>query len=94
MALIMTAVQYGATVANYVEVIEVLKDSKGMTCGAKMRDTITGATWDVAAKVNFFSNSYFLNNFPFSNKSQFADFYYLDSFHKFLGSYKCYWTFH
>lgn len=54
MALIMTAVQQGATVANHVEVVELIKDENGMTKGAKMRDCITGETWNTAAKVRSF----------------------------------------
>lgn len=50
MALIMTAVQQGAIVANHVEVVELLKDAQGMTKGARMKDIITGKEWNVKAK--------------------------------------------
>ncbi|KAM0756372.1 DAO-domain-containing protein [Meredithblackwellia eburnea MCA 4105] len=50
MALIMTAVQYGATVANHVEVTGLLKDADGKVTGTKMRDVFTGKEWSVAAK--------------------------------------------
>lgn len=51
MALIMTAVQHGAVVANHVEVVELLKDAAGQVRGTKMRDVLTGEEWTVAAKV-------------------------------------------
>ncbi|KAF8581027.1 DAO-domain-containing protein [Ramaria rubella] len=50
-ALIMTAVQQGAVVANHVEVTELLKSSSdGKLNGARVRDTLTGKTWNVRAK--------------------------------------------
>lgn len=36
----MTAVLYGATVANYAEVTGLLKDAEGKLCGAKVKDLI------------------------------------------------------
>lgn len=51
MALIMTAVQHGAVVANHVEVIELIKDGQGQVRATKMRDVLTGEEWTVAAKV-------------------------------------------
>lgn len=51
MALIMTAVQQGATVANYVEVTELHKDT-GKLNGARVQDKLTGETWDIRAKVS------------------------------------------
>jgi glycerol-3-phosphate dehydrogenase len=51
-ALIMTAVQEGAVVANHVEVTGLLKsDNGGKLHGARVRDTLTGQTWNVRAKV-------------------------------------------
>lgn len=51
-ALIMTAVQQGAVVANHLEVTELLKTGgSGKLYGAKVRDTLTGDTWAVRAKV-------------------------------------------
>ena len=50
-ALIMTAVQQGAVVANHVEVTELLKDAEGKVKGTRMRDVLTGEEWTVAAKV-------------------------------------------
>lgn len=55
MALIMTAVQQGATVANYVEVTELHKDTPGTgkLYGARVKDNLTGQEWDVRAKVEY-----------------------------------------
>jgi glycerol-3-phosphate dehydrogenase len=50
-ALIMTAVKHGAVVANYTEVVKLLKDPSGKLNGARMRDNLTGKEWDVKAKV-------------------------------------------
>ena len=50
-ALIMTAVQHGAIVANHVEVTSLDKSSaSGKLQGARVRDTLTGKEWDVKAK--------------------------------------------
>ncbi|KAK4705827.1 glycerol-3-phosphate dehydrogenase, partial [Phenoliferia sp. Uapishka_3] len=49
-ALIMTAVQHGATVVNHVEVTELIKDHDGRVRGTKMRDVLTGDEWSVKAK--------------------------------------------
>ncbi|OBZ69059.1 Glycerol-3-phosphate dehydrogenase, mitochondrial [Grifola frondosa] len=48
-ALIMTAVQQGAIVANHVEVTSLHKRD-GKLCGARVKDTLTGREWDVRAK--------------------------------------------
>ncbi|KAF9565110.1 DAO-domain-containing protein [Agrocybe pediades] len=50
MALIMTAVRSGATVANYCEVTQLHKDTNGKLNGAKVKDTLTGEEWNVRAK--------------------------------------------
>ena len=50
-ALIMTAVQQGAIVANHVEVTSLDKAAPtGKLQGARVRDTLTGKEWDVKAK--------------------------------------------
>ncbi|KAH9841669.1 DAO-domain-containing protein [Rhodofomes roseus] len=50
-ALIMTAVQQGATVANHVEVTSLDKDtSSGKLHGARVKDRLTGQEWNVRAK--------------------------------------------
>ena len=53
-ALALTAMYEGATVANYVEVIELLKKKQEngveKLCGAVMRDNLTGEKWKVWAK--------------------------------------------
>lgn len=53
----LTSVKYGATVANHVEVVGLLKDKDSDTgeqklIGAHLRDTLTGEEWDVHAKVS------------------------------------------
>lgn len=50
-ALALTAIQQGATVTNYTEVIELLKDSEsGKITGAKVKDNCSGEIFDVAAE--------------------------------------------
>lgn len=52
--LALTGAQAGATVANYVKVVELHKkkrpDGSEQLCGAKLLDTLTNKTWDVKAK--------------------------------------------
>ena len=52
MALIMSAVKHGATVANYCEVTQLHKDTNGKLNGAKVKDNLTGEEWNVRAKVS------------------------------------------
>lgn len=52
MALIMTAVQYGAIAANHTTVTELLKNTEGKVIGAKMRDNLSGREWETKAKVS------------------------------------------
>lgn len=47
----MTAALKGATIANHVEVLELLFDSDGKACGAKCVDKLSGAKFDVHSKV-------------------------------------------
>ncbi|EGU10916.1 putative Glycerol-3-phosphate dehydrogenase [Rhodotorula toruloides ATCC 204091] len=49
-ALVMTAVQYGAVAANHTEVTSLIKDGEGRVKGAKMRDVLTGREWETKAK--------------------------------------------
>jgi glycerol-3-phosphate dehydrogenase len=49
-ALIMTAVKYGAVVVNHTEVTKLNKNDKGKVCGARVKDNLTGEEWDVRAK--------------------------------------------
>lgn len=53
-ALAITAVRYGASVSNYVEVVNINKtvDVNGneRVCGARVKDSLTGKEWDVKAK--------------------------------------------
>jgi len=49
-ALGLTAVQYGAVIANHVEVIELHKDADKRLCGAKLRDNLTGKEFNVKAR--------------------------------------------
>lgn len=50
LALALTATRYGATVANHVKAINIIKDNNGKICGAHLRDELTGKEWDVKAK--------------------------------------------
>lgn len=48
----LTAAQEGATIANRVEVISLLKDAQtGLVNGARLRDKVKGEEWEVLAKV-------------------------------------------
>lgn len=53
-ALAITAVRYGASVSNYVEVVNINKtvdvDGNERVCGARVKDSLTGKEWDVKAK--------------------------------------------
>ncbi|KAG8214396.1 FAD dependent oxidoreductase-domain-containing protein [Butyriboletus roseoflavus] len=49
-ALIMTAVKLGATVANYCGVTELHKNAQGKLVGAKVKDELTGWEFNVRAK--------------------------------------------
>jgi glycerol-3-phosphate dehydrogenase len=51
MALIMTAVKYGATVANYAEVTALHKNAAGKLTGAQITDVQSGESFAVNAKV-------------------------------------------
>lgn len=52
--LAMTAIRMGGSLANHVEVKELLKttdsDGKEQVCGAKVRDLMTGEEWSIKAK--------------------------------------------
>ncbi|BGP20063.1 hypothetical protein JCM10213_003553 [Rhodosporidiobolus nylandii] len=50
MALVLTAVQYGAVAANHTEVTSLIKDKDGKVKGARMKDVITGREWETKAK--------------------------------------------
>ena len=50
-AVAMTAVQRGATAANYVGVLSLLKDQEGRVRGARVRERFSQAEWDIRAKV-------------------------------------------
>lgn len=63
-SLIMTAVQHGAVVTNYTEVIKVNKapsaahGGKDRIVGVRMKDRMTGEEWDVKCKVS--THSFFV----------------------------------
>ena len=57
-ALVMTAVKYGAVVANHTEVVKLHKDASGKLDGARLRDNMTGKEWDVKAKVCSLAHPY------------------------------------
>ncbi|XP_073987949.1 glycerophosphate oxidase 1 isoform X1 [Rhodnius prolixus] len=46
----LTATRQGATIANHVKCIELLKDNDGMCCGAVLQDQMTGEVWKCRAK--------------------------------------------
>ncbi|ETW06923.1 hypothetical protein H310_03035 [Aphanomyces invadans] len=50
LSLVLTAVQSGATAANYVQVQRLLKDNDGNVCGVHVQDTHTGEQWDIHAR--------------------------------------------
>nr|XP_046238132.1 glycerol-3-phosphate dehydrogenase, mitochondrial isoform X3 [Scatophagus argus] len=55
LAIGLTAARYGATIANYTEVVRLLKKKDPQTgretvCGARCRDVLTGQEFDVKAK--------------------------------------------
>ncbi|XP_066543545.1 glycerol-3-phosphate dehydrogenase, mitochondrial [Amia ocellicauda] len=55
LAIALTAARYGAAIANYTEVVRLLKKTdpasgKERVCGARCRDVITGQEFDVRAK--------------------------------------------
>ncbi|KAF0689660.1 Aste57867_18897 [Aphanomyces stellatus] len=50
LSVVLTAAQSGATVANYIQVLRILKDDKGDVSGVHVQDTQTGETWDIKAK--------------------------------------------
>ncbi|XP_006636493.1 glycerol-3-phosphate dehydrogenase, mitochondrial isoform X1 [Lepisosteus oculatus] len=55
LAVALTAARYGAAIANYTEVVRLLKETdpesgKERVCGARCRDVITGQEFDVRAK--------------------------------------------
>jgi glycerol-3-phosphate dehydrogenase len=62
LGLALTAAAFGATIANHVEVVELLKETQKIQkdgaeveqeklVGAKLRDRISGQEWTVRAKV-------------------------------------------
>ena len=51
-ALIMTAVKYGAIVANHCEVTALHKDGAGKLNGVKVKDQLTGEEWNIRAKAS------------------------------------------
>lgn len=51
MALIMTAVKHGATVANYLEVTDLKKNTAGKITGAEVKDALSGEKIAIRAKV-------------------------------------------
>jgi glycerol-3-phosphate dehydrogenase len=52
-SLALTAAANGASVANHVEVLQLLKDesNENKICGARLKDKMTGEEWNVKAKV-------------------------------------------
>lgn len=50
LAIALTATRHGATVANHISAVSLLKDAKGQCCGARLRDELTGEEWNCGAK--------------------------------------------
>lgn len=50
LAIALTATRHGATVANHIKAVKILKDQKGSCCGARLKDEFTGEEWDCYAK--------------------------------------------
>lgn len=46
----LTACQHGATIANYVNVVDIVHDATGQAGGAKVCDKMTGKEWTIKAK--------------------------------------------
>ena len=49
-ALVGTARQHGAALANHVEVTALRHDAQGKVCGAELHDRLDGARWEIAAR--------------------------------------------
>lgn len=58
LALILTSVLYGATVANYTEVTALQTDEKGKLSSATVKDTLTGHSFEIRAKVDRLLSSF------------------------------------
>lgn len=50
LSIALTAAQWGAAVANRVEVLRLLKNKEGKVCGARVKDVLTTKEWDIRAK--------------------------------------------
>jgi glycerol-3-phosphate dehydrogenase len=50
LAVAQTAIAHGAACANHVEVTELMHNTDGRVCGARVRDQISGAQWAIRAK--------------------------------------------
>lgn len=58
----LTAAEEGATIANYVEMIDLLKDENGKATGIECRDNLTGKTFKVHAKAVVFAGGPFTDS--------------------------------
>mmetsp|Transcript_17911 Transcript_17911/g.44271 ORF Transcript_17911/g.44271 Transcript_17911/m.44271 type:complete len:769 (-) Transcript_17911:1995-4301(-) len=58
----LTAAEEGATVANYVEMIDLLKDKDGKAIGIECRDNLSGKTFKVYAKAIVFAGGPFTDS--------------------------------
>uniref|UniRef100_A0AC35FVF4 Glycerol-3-phosphate dehydrogenase n=1 Tax=Panagrolaimus sp. PS1159 TaxID=55785 RepID=A0AC35FVF4_9BILA len=50
LSIILTAIRHGAKAANHVKVESLIKDASGKLCGARVKDMISGAEWNIKAK--------------------------------------------
>jgi glycerol-3-phosphate dehydrogenase len=60
--LALTAAEEGAAVANYVEMIDLIRDNNGKAVGVKCRDNLTGNVFDVRAKTIVFAGGPFTDS--------------------------------
>lgn len=58
----LTAAEHGACVSNYTEMVDVIYDDEGKATGVKVRDNMTGKTFDVHAKSVIFAGGPFTDH--------------------------------
>lgn len=49
-SLVKTAANYGALIANHIEITKMVKNEQGKICGAELRDTLTGENFSVQCR--------------------------------------------
>ena len=61
-AIALTAAQHGSTIANYVEMVGLVKDSKGVATGIKCLDKLTGEKFEIKANAVILATGAFLDS--------------------------------